>query len=105
RLVMGSAAGGAVLLALFLASQRRAADPLLPLDLVAGPLGAAVSLTFLGQLLSVSVGFHMPLVPQATGGFTPASSGAWLAVLPLAALVCAPLAGRLADRVGPRVLT
>jgi MFS family permease len=47
----------------------------------------------------------MPLVLEETGGFTPASSGAWLAVLPLAALVCAPVAGRLADRVGPRLLT
>ena len=61
-------------------------EPLLPLDLVAGPLGAAVSLTFLGQVLSVSVGFHMPLVLEETGGLSPARSGAWLAVLPLAAL-------------------
>ena len=104
-LVLAAAAGGALLLGLFLASQRTAAVPLLPLDLVAGPLGAAVALTFFGQLLSVSVGFHMPLVLEETGGFTPARSGAWLAVLPLAALVCAPVAGRLADRVGARTLT
>jgi len=104
-LVLASAAAGAVLLALFATTQRAASEPLLPLDLVAGPLGAAVALTFLGQLLSVSVGFHMPLVLEETGGLTPERSGAWLAVLPLAALVCAPLAGRLADRVGPRLLT
>jgi MFS family permease len=104
-LVLGGALGGAVLLALFLASQRSAPDPLLPLDMVGGPLGAAVTLTFLGQVLSASVGFHMPLVLEETGGFTPARSGAWLAVLPLAALLCAPLAGRLADRIGARALT
>ena len=104
-LVLASAAGGVLLLALFLGSQRRAPEPLLPLDLVAGPLGAAVALTFLGQLLSVSVGFHMPLVLEETGGFSPARSGAWLSVLPLAALACAPLAGQLADRLGPRTLT
>src|SRR5206468_3343465 len=57
------------------------------------------------QLLSVSVGFHMPLVLEEIGGFSAARSGAWLAVLPLSALVCAPLAGRLADRLGPRTLT
>ena len=104
-LVLASAAVGALLLTLFLASQRAAPEPLLPLDLVAGPLGAAVSLTFLSQVLSVSVGFHMPLVLEETGGYTPARSGAWLSVLPLAALVCAPIAGRLADRIGARVLT
>ena len=99
------ALAGAVLLAVFLAMQRSAARPLLPLDLVAGPLGAAVSLTYLSQLLSAGVGFHMPLVLEETGGMSPAQSGAWLAVLPVAALFCAPLAGRLADRVGARLLT
>jgi MFS family permease len=103
--VLGSAVSGAVLLALFLASQLAAAEPLLPLDLVRGPLGAAVSLTFLGQVLSASVGFHMPLVLEETGGFSPARSGAWLSLLPLAALFCAPVAGRLADRTGARTLT
>jgi EmrB/QacA subfamily drug resistance transporter len=103
--VLASAAVGAALLAAFLASQRTAAEPLLPLDLVVGPLGAAVALTFFGQILSVSVGFHMPLVLEETGGLSPAQSGAWLSVLPLAALVCAPIAGRLADRIGARALT
>lgn len=99
------AAGGVLLLGLFLGAQRGARDPLLPLDMVVGPLGAAVSLTFMGQLLSVSVGFHLPLVLEETGGLTAAQSGAWLAVLPLAALFCAPVAGRLSDRLGARVLT
>ncbi len=96
---------GLLLLGGFFATQRTAARPLLPLDLVMGPLGAAVSLTFLGQLLSVSVGFHLPLVLEETGGLSAAQSGAWLAVLPLAALLCAPVAGRLADRIGARTLT
>src|SRR5262249_29676796 len=104
-LVLGAAAAGAVLLTAFLLIQRRALRPLLPLDLVAGPLGAAVSPTFVGQLRSVSVGFHMPLVLEETGGFSAARSGAWLSVLPAAALLCAPIAGRLADRIGARVLT
>jgi len=104
-LVLSTGVGGALLLGVFLVMQRTSPRPLLPLDMVAGPLGAAVSLTFLGQLLSVSVGFHMPLVLEETGGLSAARSGAWLAVLPLAALICAPLAGRLADRLGARVLT
>ena len=104
-LVLGGAAAGVLLLVAFFAVQSRSSDPLLPLDLVVGPLGAAVSLTFLGQLLSVSVGFHMPLVLEETGGLSAAQSGAWLAVLPLAALFCAPVAGRLADKLGARTLT
>ncbi len=104
-LVLGCATAGALLLAAFLAVQSRSLEPLLPLDLIAGPLGAAVSLTFLSQVLSVSVGFHMPLVLEETGGLTAAQSGAWLAVLPGAALICAPVAGRLADRLGARTLT
>jgi EmrB/QacA subfamily drug resistance transporter len=104
-LVIGCAIAGALLLAAFLSMQTRSASPLLPLDLVVGPLGAAVGLTFLGQVLSVSVGFHMPLVLEETGGLTPAQSGAWLAVLPVAALFCAPMAGRLADKLGARTLT
>ena len=103
--VLASGIGGLVLLATFVAHQRRASQPLLPLDLIAGPLGGAVSLTFLGQLLSVSVGFLLPLVLEETGGLSAAQSGAWLAILPVAALLCAPAAGRLADRMGARTLT
>ncbi len=104
-MVLSAAAAGGLLLLSFLASQRAAPDPLLPIDVVAGPLGAAVALTFLGQVLSVSVGFHMPLLLEGLAGFSAARSGAWLALLPLAALLCAPLAGRLADRMGARPLT
>ena len=104
-LVLACAAAGLVLLSAFLAVETRSRDPLLPLDLVLGPLGAAVSLTFLSQVLSAGVGFHMPLVLEVTGGLTAAQSGAWLAVLPGAALFCAPVAGRLADRLGARALT
>ena len=104
-LVFGSAIAGVVLLTAFLVAQSRAVDPLLPLDLVFGPLGAAVSLTFMGQLLTSAVGFIMPNVLEETAGLDVAKSSLWVSVLPVAALFCAPVAGRLADRVGPRVLT
>ncbi len=104
-IVLSAGLVGLVLLVVFFVLQADSPRPMLPLDLVLGPLGGAVTLTFLGQLLSVSVGFFMPLVLEETGGFTAAQSGSWLAVLPVAALFCAPLAGRLADRLGPRTLT
>ena len=103
--VIALAAAGVTLLVAFLASQARARAPLLPLGDVAGPLGAAVTLTFLSQVLGVSVGFALPMLLEGVYGLGPARSGAWLAVLPLAALFCAPVAGRLADRLGSHRLT
>lgn len=94
-----------VLFGAFALGEARSRAPLLPLGLLVGPLGAAVALTFFGILLSVAVGFHMPLVLEEVAGYDAAASGAWLAVLPGAALLCAPIAGRLADRFGARPLT
>ncbi len=93
-------AAAALALAAFLAVERRAAAPLLPLDALRGPLGRAVLLTLLGQMLSIAVGFHMPLFLEEVMGFDAARSGRWLAVVPLVALLAAPLAGRWADRWG-----
>ena len=53
----------------------------------------------------MSVGFSLPLVLEGLAGMSGARSGAWLAVLPGAALLCAPLAGRWADRWGAHPLT
>ena len=93
------------LLIAFAALERRAREPLLPGRLLQGPLGVAVSLTLIGQALSISVGFHMPLFLEEVLGFDAARSGRWMALLPACALVCAPLAGRIADRFGTRRLS
>jgi len=95
----------AVGLAAFLVREHRAASPLLPLRLLSGPLGVAVLLTFIGQVLSIAVGFHLPLYLEEVLGFDAARSGQWLATLPVCALLLAPLSGRLADRMGTRLLT
>lgn len=99
----------AAALAAFVAIERRveargAMPPLLPIRLLAGPLGVAVFLTLTGQALSIAVGFHLPLYLEEVLGFDALKSGSWLAVLPVAALLCAPLAGALADRLGTRPL-
>jgi len=92
---------GAVLaLATFFAVERRTASPLLPLGVLRGSLGSAVVLTMIGNALSITVGFHMPLFLEEVLGFDAARSGRWLAIVPLAALLVAPLAGRWADRWG-----
>ncbi len=84
----------------FFALERRSADPLLPVGALRGALGRAVLITMLGQALAITVGFHMPLYLEEVLGFSAAQSGRWLAVVPLVALLVAPLAGRWADRWG-----
>jgi EmrB/QacA subfamily drug resistance transporter len=93
-----------VAFAAFVVIERRARDPLLPLRLLRGPIGLAVTLTFIVQALSIAIAFHMPLYLENVLGFGPAQSGAWLSVFPLAALIVAPLSGRWSDRIGSRPL-
>jgi EmrB/QacA subfamily drug resistance transporter len=97
-------AAAALALAAFVAVERRVADPLVPRGVLGGPLGTGVLLTFIGQTLSLAVGFHMPLHFEEVLGFDAARSGRWLAVVPLVALVAAPLGGRGADAFGSRRL-
>jgi EmrB/QacA subfamily drug resistance transporter len=104
-LVLALFAGGSALLVAFAAVERRAREPMLPLDVLFGPLGAAVSLTLLGQAMTVAVGLHVPLYLEEVLHYGTQRSGVWNMILPLAALLFAPAAGRLADRVGARVLT
>jgi MFS family permease len=95
----------AILLAGFAVSERRARDPLLPLEALAGPLGISLALSLLGNLVSIAVGFHLPLYLEEVFGFDAGRSGRWLVVLPLMALVLAPIAGRWSDRWGARPLS
>lgn len=100
-----AAAAGAIALALFGAIERRTDRPLLPWRHLRGPLGAAVLLTLAGQALSMAVAFLLPLQLEEVLGLDPAHAGRWLAIAPVAALFGAPLAGRLADRFGTRLLS
>jgi len=93
----------AAALALFGWRESRARAPLLPIKFVRGPLGVAGLLTLISQALSIAVGFHMPLYLEGVLGLSPATSGQWLATVPLAALLVAPASGRLADSLGTRL--
>lgn len=95
----------AVALLSFVARQRRLTDPLLPVRLLRGALGGGLALTLVSQLIGASVGFHLPLYLEGVLGWDAARSGRWFGVLPLSALLIAPLAGRLSDRLGPARLT
>ncbi len=95
-------AASLALAVVFVARDRRASEPLLPLGLLGGPLGRALLLTLTGQALSIAVGLHMPLYLEDVLGMGPGASGRWLALLPLTALLLAPPAGRWSDRSGSR---
>jgi EmrB/QacA subfamily drug resistance transporter len=92
----------ALLLVGFMLLEHRSEAPLLPPRVLLGPMGSTGTLTLIGQALSIGIGIHMPLYLEEVRGFDAARSGRWLAVLPLAALLLAPLAGRWSDRWGPQ---
>jgi DHA2 family methylenomycin A resistance protein-like MFS transporter len=93
-----------VAFAVFLAIERRAAAPMLPLELfrsrvfsASAFVGAAINFGFYGQLFVISLYF------QQVRGYSALATG--LAMLPegLFVSVASAFAGRLTARVGPRV--
>ncbi len=94
---------GVVLIATFLAWERRATDPMLPLRLFASRGFAAANATgFLMAGAIFSAAFLMSQYFQFALGYSPIATG--LRLLPWTAtpLIVSPLAGMLSDRIGRR---
>tara|TARA_R110002020_G_scaffold134027_3_gene299072 strand:- start:6185 stop:7069 length:885 start_codon:yes stop_codon:yes gene_type:complete len=87
-------------LVLLLRLERGARSPIVPTDLLAEPgfrIAAIASVAcFTGQMLAYVA---LPFYLQHTMGMTPARTGLYMMAWPLATIVAAPIAGRLADRV------
>ena len=82
-LAWGSIAGGLVLLALFVAWERRAPNPMVDLSLFRNPqVAAAVAIVGLNFMALMGQFFFLAFYLQAARGFTPLHAG--LALLPLA---------------------
>jgi EmrB/QacA subfamily drug resistance transporter len=100
----GAAAAGAAALAAFVAVERRIRHPMVPPPLFRiRTFTAANMLTlFLYAALSATF-FFFPFELIQARGYTPAAAGA--AALPLVLLLSllSPSAGRIADRIGPRL--
>lgn len=90
----------------FIHVERKQADPMLDLGLFRirnfgfGTLGAA--LNYLCFFLTL---FLLPYYFDHVLHFSASTIGTYLSIAPLVMTVCAPIAGALSDRTGPRLLT
>jgi EmrB/QacA subfamily drug resistance transporter len=103
---VGFIACGAVLLVLFVLWEARHPVPLLDLDLFRR--NAAFAFSNLAALINYSatfaVGFLLSLYLQYIKGLSPREAGLILIAQPIMMAVFSPLAGRLSDRIEPRIL-
>jgi MFS family permease len=100
----GPMAAGAVGIGAFLAIERRAAAPMVPLGLFRHRTFAAVNLlTLLISAALAAMFFFLPFVLIQARGYSPAASGASLLPLVIVVAVLSKRAGAVADRIGPRL--
>jgi DHA2 family multidrug resistance protein-like MFS transporter len=107
---MGTQMAAAVLalaaLALFIVRQRRAATPLLPLDMFsAWPFSIAAAVSFCSFIAQGMAFVALPFLFQGDYGRSPLQAALLFAPWPAAIILAAPLAGRLADRYPAAVLS
>lgn len=102
-LIVSLLGGAAVLLAAFLALERRAAHPMLDLTLFAKPtfVGASVAAVVLSATI-FALFLYITLYLQNQLGYSALQAGLRLLPTSLISFVVAPLSGKLAERVGIR---
>ena len=101
--ILASLSGVVVLAVLLIAWERRAAEPVLPLELFRRPLfslGAAVNI--LAFMATTAIFFLMPFYLQEVQGFSPGQSGLVMITTAVCMVVVSPLSGRYSDRFGTR---
>jgi EmrB/QacA subfamily drug resistance transporter len=103
---LGMLVGGAVLLAFFLAWEARLEHPVLPIRLfLDNPLFAFSNLAaFIHYSATAGSGFLLSLYLQYCKGFSPQHAGLILGAQPLVMALGSPLAGKISDRVEPRLV-
>ncbi len=97
---------GLAVFAVFVRVERRAASPVLEMALFRrNPVFAFSNLAALiNYAATYAVGFLLSLHLQYVRGFSPAAAGLVLVAQPVMMAAVSPFAGRLSDRVQPRVL-
>jgi EmrB/QacA subfamily drug resistance transporter len=105
-LVLGLGAGAIATLAAWVAWERRAADPIVPLRLFRSDVVAvACGMSFLVGVAMFGSVTYLPLFLQVVKGISASSSGLLLVPLMLGVLVSATLAGRRISRTGRYTFT
>jgi DHA2 family multidrug resistance protein-like MFS transporter len=91
---------------LFVARQRRIEHPMLPLDLFASPRFTLAAGTSLCSFVAQGLAFvALPFLFQTGYGYSAFASGLLFTPWPLSIALVAPVAGRLADRYPPAILS
>lgn len=102
--VLAALIGGAIALVLFLFSELRRRDPLIPLQIFQNQLVAGSNaVTILLYFALNGIIFFVILNIQQIQGYTPTAAGLSLLTFSLIIAVFASQAGSLADRIGPRL--
>ena len=104
RVPLALLAFGAALLVLPAASSPRAAKLVGAADLLRAPVLAAGALAFVANAGIFSIWLLAPFYLVAARGLETSAAGVLFMLTPLGTTLAAPPAGRLADRIGPRVL-
>ena len=99
---LGLLAAGAALLAAFVAVERRAAAPLVPLRIFRSrPVSGANVVVFCLGAAVFAMWYFVSLYLQQVLGFSPLGAGLALVVMPLTIALCTQAAIRLTGRFGP----
>jgi predicted MFS family arabinose efflux permease len=103
-LILATGVGGVLALAAFVLVERTSRHPMLPLDVFASRQFTAANLvTFLVYAALGGSFFLLPIQLQRVAGYSPLASGVALVPVTLVMLLLSARAGRLAQRVGPRL--
>jgi EmrB/QacA subfamily drug resistance transporter len=103
-LTLAALLGGVVLLAAFVARERRASAPLLPLNMFASTqFTAANVVTFVVYGALGGVLFLLPIELEQVSHYSPLEAGVALLPVTLIMLVLSARSGALAARIGPRL--
>ncbi len=95
---------GLILLAAFVAVEMRSPHPMVPLDIFSSRLFTAANIVTLVVYAALGGAlFLLPIQLQVVVGYSPLEAGAALFPLTLVLLLLSARAGRLAQRIGPRI--